>query len=285
MNREEGDLNSLRRVLLEVWAMLVLATTVGFMGPFGTYSTSGLAIRIAEWCMLLFGAYLIVRPAIVLLEKLATAAGLHRGMLTFWGTVFFCGPLSGIWLLAGAGRSGPLAGASVLWPSSVLCSLAVLAVTRWAAGADQRLSGRMAPGPEAVVPVEAEAGDAASPAPVAAAVDAMEPALVRRLSPGFQGPIMALQSEDHYVRVHGARDSELLLMRLRDAIAEMDGIAGEQVHRSWWVAQSAVSGASASGRSWVIRLAGGQTAPVARDSIARLQRAGFLPVSPDEGCA
>jgi DNA-binding LytR/AlgR family response regulator len=66
-------------------------------------------------------------------------------------------------------------------------------------------------------------------------------------------------------------------LRLRDAIAEMDGHAGEQTHRSWWVAREAVSEIVCEGRNREIRLVNGTCSPVARDSIDRLKRTGFLP--------
>ena len=103
------------------------------------------------------------------------------------------------------------------------------------------------------------------------------PRLYARLSPRFEGDILALESEDHYVRVHGMRQTELLLVRLRDAIAEMDGSLGEQTHRSWWVARDAVAEIIGAGRNWDIRLVNGTRALVARDSIERLRRSGFLP--------
>ena len=87
---------------------------------------------------------------------------------------------------------------------------------------------------------------------------------------------MALQSEDHYVRVHGSRGSELLLLRLRDAIQEMGSVPGQQVHRSWWVANEGVSNLEQSGRNWVIKLKNGESAPIARDSLYRLQQSGFV---------
>ncbi len=79
------------------------------------------------------------------------------------------------------------------------------------------------------------------------------------------------------MRVHGARSSELLLIRLRDAIAEMDDLPGEQTHRSWWVARDAVVGVHARGRSYEIKLINGERALVARDSVERLTRSQFLP--------
>ena len=58
------------------------------------------------------------------------------------------------------------------------------------------------------------------------------------------GVKIALQGEDHYVRIHTALGSELVLMRLGDAIQELDGLEGERVHRSWWVARRAVDQAN-----------------------------------------
>ena len=56
----------------------------------------------------------------------------------------------------------------------------------------------------AAVPASPSAGDA--------------PRLRARLSRSFDDEILAQESEDHYVRVHGKTWSELLLIRLREAI-------------------------------------------------------------------
>jgi DNA-binding LytR/AlgR family response regulator len=82
--------------------------------------------------------------------------------------------------------------------------------------------------------------------------------------------------EDHYVRVHTPHGSALLLMRMRDAVAELDGLPGALVHRSWWVAQGAVQGVRREGRNVRLQLAGGIEAPVARAQIAPLEAAGWL---------
>ncbi|WP_336968942.1 LytTR family transcriptional regulator DNA-binding domain-containing protein [Sphingobium aromaticiconvertens] len=57
----------------------------------------------------------------------------------------------------------------------------------------------------------------------------------------------------------------------------MDDISGEQTHRSWWVAREAVAETAGAGRNREIRLVNGIRAPVARDSVDRLRRSGFLP--------
>ena len=53
--------------------------------------------------------------------------------------------------------------------------------------------------------------------------------------------IHAVQAEDHYLRIHTDRGSDLILMRLSDAVEELEGLEGAQTHRSWWVARDAVS--------------------------------------------
>lgn len=90
-------------------------------------------------------------------------------------------------------------------------------------------------------------------------------------------PVIALQAEDHYLRVHlGDGQSTLILMRLSDAIAELPAEKGAQTHRSWWVARDAVRGvAKADGRA-TLTLDGGVEAPVSRSYYRVLGEDGWL---------
>jgi hypothetical protein len=88
--------------------------------------------------------------------------------------------------------------------------------------------------------------------------------------------VLCLQMEDHYVRVHTASGSRLVLATLSQAIAALGRAAGLQVHRSWWVADKAVAGAEAHGRNLRLVLTNGLTAPVARTSVAAVRSAGWL---------
>ena len=81
------------------------------------------------------------------------------------------------------------------------------------------------------------------------------------------GPVLCLQMEDHYVRVHRSSGSTLELMAMGEAIARY-GKGGLQVHRSWWVAADAVVEAERDGRNWRLRLSNGLSVPVARNRIA-----------------
>jgi hypothetical protein len=259
-----------RRILLELWAMLVIASIVGFMGPFGTYAGHGLVDRVVHWWQLLMGAYLLVRPTIFGLHLLAKATELPLSVATIWGVVVVSVPLGVLWRHIGEDTFRALDDYTDLLPFSLLCAVAVLGVTHWSVRADRRLSKRSM---RSVNPPEL------MQAPITGASNLEQqaiPVLRARLPQSFRGPILALQSEDHYVRVHGEQDSELVLIRLRDAIAEMDGVSGVQVHRSWWVACDAISKAEPTGRSWNIVLINGTIAPVARDSVTRLQSVGIL---------
>ena len=119
------------------------------------------------------------------------------------------------------------------------------------------------------------APDTAAP-PILGPAGPSPPKLLARLSPRLGADLIALQGEDHYVRVHTALGSELLLMRLGDAIEELGGFAGERVHRSWWVAREAVAGARISGRRACLTLSNGLETPVSREATSRLRRAGWL---------
>jgi hypothetical protein len=88
--------------------------------------------------------------------------------------------------------------------------------------------------------------------------------------------IVALQIEDHYVRVHRAEGSRLILMPLKRAIRAMGDVEGLQTHRSWWVARAVVAEVSGTPRSMQLRLTNGLKVPVARSAVALLREAGWL---------
>ena len=70
--------------------------------------------------------------------------------------------------------------------------------------------------------------------------------------------IRAVQAEDHYLRLHTDRGSDLILMRLSDAVSELEGLEGARTHRSWWVAREAVRWAFGVALGFFALLAGTQ---------------------------
>jgi hypothetical protein len=115
---------------------------------------------------------------------------------------------------------------------------------------------------------------AAAPAPSKAAGP---PRLAARLPAKLRdASILALESEDHYVRVHTPAGSELVLMRLGDAIAEMGTTPGARAHRSWWVARTAVQSLKRNNGRLALLLAGGLEVPVSRGYASELREAGWF---------
>ena len=78
----------------------------------------------------------------------------------------------------------------------------------------------------------------------------------------------AVKAQDHYLRLHTSRGSDLILMRLVDALDELEGLAGARTHRSWWVARE-------SGRI-ILQLEDGVQAPVSRTYLPSLREDGWL---------
>ena len=87
--------------------------------------------------------------------------------------------------------------------------------------------------------------------------------------------IRAVESEDHYLRVHTDRGSDLILMRLSDALIELEGLEGAQTHRGWWVARDAVRGVSRGDGRATLTLEGDIQAPVSRRYARALREAGW----------
>jgi len=95
------------------------------------------------------------------------------------------------------------------------------------------------------------------------------------VTPPLGGDVLALQMEDHYVRVHRPAGTELILMPLGRAIDTLQ-VQGLRTHRSWWVARHAVQAVEGSARSMRLRLSNGVVAPVARSAVINLKAAGWL---------
>ncbi|MBO9706945.1 MAG: response regulator transcription factor [Caulobacter sp.] len=225
------------------------------LGPFGAVPYRDVAGRTLYWARTLAGGYLLLRPCLALASLAArrwrvselaawTAAALLAG-LPMVGLVWWLGPRPDL------ARPPPSPADFLDAYLQVMTITALVAPALWLA----RRAGRPAP----------SAPQATGNAP---------PALARRLPPG-QGQILALSMEDHYVRVHAAAGQTLLLMRMADAVALMDGQDGARVHRSWWVARAAVEGFRRDGRRVWLRARGDLLVPVARGRVRALASEGW----------
>jgi hypothetical protein len=87
--------------------------------------------------------------------------------------------------------------------------------------------------------------------------------------------LIAIEAEDHYVRVHTEAGAELVTMRFAEAVAELGQAHGYRLHRSWWAAADAIEAVRWKRGGGEARLAGGLVAPVSRGCASALKQAGW----------
>ena len=109
------------------------------------------------------------------------------------------------------------------------------------------------------------------PRPVSAHVP--PPAIRDRLPPRLaRAELYAVQSEDHYLRIHTSAGADLILMKLADALEALAEADGMQVHRSWWVARRAVEHARWRRGRGELELKGGLKVPVSNRHAAGVKQ-------------
>jgi DNA-binding LytR/AlgR family response regulator len=114
-----------------------------------------------------------------------------------------------------------------------------------------------------------------STAPIETANSA--PRLLTRLPYEKRGALLSLSALDHYTEVVTTTGKELVLIRLADAIAEASPVCGLQIHRSHWVALSAIARLDRDASRLILTVSDGRTLPVSRSNFSILKEAGILP--------
>jgi hypothetical protein len=238
------------------WRSFVAAIPVGlllgFLGPFGSYPSYPTATRYAFWMGLTVAGVAAAIAADALLPLTRLRAGAIR-----IGVVALASALPMTFVVAWT--------VSLVQPGRVYTPQQLPALF-WGVAAVQLLVVYAAM-------IAARTGDGAEvpsrppapPEPGAEALPAAFPsALLSNLPPGIGSEIIALETEDHYLRVHAVGGSALISMRMADAVALLDPWLGAQVHRRWWVAQSAVAGMRTEGQKLSLCLIDKKLVPVGR---------------------
>lgn len=101
--------------------------------------------------------------------------------------------------------------------------------------------------------------------------------LLDRLPVEKRGLIVALSAEDHYVHVATTKGTELVLMRLSDAIKQVGETVGLQVHRSHWIATDHIREVTRIADRAVVLSSDGITRPISRSYMAAAREAGLFP--------
>jgi DNA-binding LytR/AlgR family response regulator len=96
--------------------------------------------------------------------------------------------------------------------------------------------------------------------------------LLALMDPSKRGPLLAISSEDHYVRLYSDRGDSLIAMRFSNAVAALTVEDGMQVHRSWWVAADAVEAVNRAGEGLQLKLCNGLKVPVSRSYALQVRK-------------
>lgn len=257
----------------------VLGTGVGIGlawlgGPFGTWEQMGAPQRLVYWTLAILPASVLQVWLSCVVRRLIGGRPLAAGVLAgaagavpAWGVV--------VALEAASGLAQPMTPAE-LFPLVVVPVVAVTVLVNLLLGPQLPQAPGQAPVP-VPVPVPGQAAgpvpDAAEPAPgpaLAAAPDGE--GLFDRLPERLGREVICLNAQGHYLEVTTRRGRTLILMPISRAVADLDGVPGMRVHRSWWVDLRQVKRRrTVSGRVELV-LTTGQVVPVAR-SLGRELRA------------
>ncbi|WP_271439496.1 LytTR family DNA-binding domain-containing protein [Pontixanthobacter luteolus] len=260
-----------RRLLIDLSIMTVIGVVLALIGPFGSASAP-LAVRLGSWLLFAYVGYAAYAPIGWFVNVFERKLQLPRTGLWIAGTLIATIPLAAIiWCIGFWPDPVPFpTGEQALSAYfNVLIIGAAITVLFQLIERGNRNSAKTLP--------RGSAQQSGSPAH---GFDTLEqgtaPRFLDRLPPELGTQLIALEMEDHYVRAHTALGSDLILMRMRDAVSELDGLEGEQVHRSWWVARGAVENVQRDGRNVRLILRGGLEAPVSRANVAPLKDGGWF---------
>ncbi len=256
---------------LPVLGVSVAALTV--LGPFGTFQSMSLSERLAYWGGLLLAGTLEF-DLVILLARRMVSDQIRRWPWMLAAAIMAVSLIQTaiVAVLEQQRRNmdtGSAPALTELYGYVLVITLLVAAAPIWL---ELRRHGLIDASP---TPPSTVAPPAVPPKPPPASSLSAAPFL-DRIPAKLGRDLLALEMEDHYIRVHTRLGSDLILLRLRDAVAELTGIDGLQVHRSHWVAADAVAAVerNADGKLTLI-LTDGRRVPVSRRCNAAVRAAGW----------
>jgi len=244
-----------RRFGAELALLMVMG---GFMGAIGPYGSDRLlpGLRVLYWEICITGGGLIGIATDLLLSRFIRSPWRRLGPVALAMTPFVTSLVFLVNRTLLSHHGGLAIYSELLWRVFVIC-LPVMAVRAlaWRPTA-LRVETRIIVSP---------------PLPEADAL------FRRRLSARRRAArLIAVEAEDHYLRVHTDAGDELVTARFADALAELGRAEGFRVHRSWWIAAGAIENVRWRRGGGEARLRGGLTVPVSRTHAAALKEAGWF---------
>ena len=119
-----------------------------------------------------------------------------------------------------------------------------------------------APGDAADTRASEGASASGTEAPAAPVIE--RPGLILACQPPLRGDILTAEAQEHYVRLKATEQGGLALYRFGDAVRDLNRYRGMQIHRSYWVADQAVTAIIGRRGSMKLELSDGEIVPVSR---------------------
>lgn len=299
MTNQSADTNArdprqvARKIMIDLTIMTAIGVILALIGPFGSFAEP-LGYRLVSWVGFSWIGYALFAPMGPVVDRVSNGLDLPRAPIWVVAAAISSLPMTAIVHVMGY-LPGPVPIPRAdqffaTYPYVFVIGGGVTALFYLLASKPDSSMPPAAAIPPAPPPASHPMASTAAP-PLAAAQPQPQPDLrpeAPSTAPLVSNPlfdalpaelgsdVIALEMEDHYVRVHTALGSELVLMRLRDAMAHVADIEGRQTHRSWWVARGAVEDVRREGRNVRLVLARGIEAPVSRAQVSELRDAGWI---------
>ncbi len=230
--------------------MIVLFALIG---PFGTFESMALPKRFLYWSFCMLSCWTIATVTISFLEVLCEDRDIQPLVLFSVGAVLATFPMA-VWLHHVVPLVPGFPDSSGYWsrfldslPISLTFSMIVYFALSGSFRDDEAEKFRQLDNP-----------------------------LQKRLSPEKRGPVRHMSMQDHYISVTTTRGSELVLMRMSDAVAALREADGLQIHRSHWVSKEAVVGSTRENGQPIVVLADETRLPVSRSFTKSAREAGII---------
>lgn len=226
-------------------AVLVAAVA----GPYYTLERMSFPERLVYWGVVIGLSAVIMTFLSVLAHRVTAARGWNWALVAVLAGMAGVVPVLGaVWLADGlatgfgSGGAGLLRLAAYVAPSVIGVTLAV----------------------NAFIEVQERRLAEARPLPPAPRGEGGLRLLQGKLPHHLGREIVALRAQDHYLEVTTPKGRCMVLMRLGDAVRDLEGEQGMQVHRSWWINLGHVSRVEKGANGPEVVLTTGERVPVGR---------------------
>ena len=235
-------------VLAGICALFIL------IGPFGTIDTLSFWPRAGYWTFSMAGSWLIGLTFVAISLGIFRNTRLHSLFQVALGALL-SGPLVALWNWFVIRGSFPEFAAQISLGSMMSIAMPMTLIFSFIA--------------YFVIRPEIIDSDQAQPTPA-------ESLIQSRLPHAKRGDVKYLSMQDHYVNVVTVRGNELVLMRMADAVSDLSGHDGMQVHRSHWVGRKFISDVKSRSGQYAIVMDDGTEVPVSRSFLKKVRAAGYI---------